>query len=194
MADFWFSHLPLRILTGSTRLKRKSTTNGRGNWDILLPRCVYMDGFRTSKLSKLGHNLSVYRALSNYQILILSERDCRNEVVWTRRCCPSKSCLHEKEFAILNEVPIYLRSGWRKCLSTRFSRSSSKDELLGDNQCHAWASRSIPECGTDSRPSRDELGALVCTMMETMLCEKPFSNDERPRKYDRVFPVNLTSP
>ncbi|CEJ61572.1 hypothetical protein PMG11_10102 [Penicillium brasilianum] len=135
---------------------------------------------------ELGHLSS---AKGNYGWVWDHERDARINAA--RSCSPSKNCMRESEFAILNDVPTHLRCYSKKRLSTRLTHSSSKDELLADNSCHAWATVSIPECGTDSRPSRDEIGALVCTMLETMVCEKPLSDDERPRKYGHVFPVSL---
>ena len=97
----------------------------------------------------------------------------------------------EKEFKILGIVPGSIRTGWSKALTTRVTHHSSAEELLGDNQCHLFGDASVPRCGDNSRPSRDEIVVLVHTMLTTMICEKPSVVDDRPSRYDSVFPVGL---
>ena len=73
---------------------------------------------------------------------------------------------------------------------TRVTRLNGGDELPVDHRCHVWASAWIAQCRDDSRPSRDEVVVLVCTMLETMLAKKS-TRDAGPRSYNPEFPVSL---
>lgn len=90
-------------------------------------------------------------------------------------------------------VPISLESYQRKRPDPGVivTRSSDGDGLLVGYGCHLWASGDIGQCGDNSRPSRDEILALVYIMLESMLCTKSLIHDVGPRSYNPEFPVSL---
>lgn len=86
------------------------------------------------------------------------------------------SCTGEK-FKALKMVPFSLRTSLPKKLGAQ------------DKQTYIWATADVGTCGDNSRPSRDEVAALACTMLDSMWQENLSIRDERPRRED-MFPVS----
>lgn len=54
---------------------------------------------------------------------------------------------------------------------------------------YIWATADVGTCGDNSRPSRDEVAALTCTMLDSMWQETLSIREDRPRRED-MFPVS----
>lgn len=91
------------------------------------------------------------------------------------RATHDDSCIGEK-FEALKMVPFSLRTYWPR-LGTL------------DKQTYIWAIADVGTCGDNSRPSRDEVAALACTMLDSMWQENLSIREERPRRED-MFPVS----
>ncbi|KAF3388695.1 hypothetical protein F1880_004323 [Penicillium rolfsii] len=79
---------------------------------------------------------------------------------------------------VLRMVPSSQRTIWRKKLGTP------------DQQTYRWALAELRTCGDNSRPSRDEVAALACTMLDCMWQANPSIHEEQSRR-DDMFPTLL---
>lgn len=59
-----------------------------------------------------------------------------------------------------------------------------------DDQSYLRTTVEVGTCGDDSRPSRDEVAALACAMLDSMWHERLSINDEQPRRDNNIFPVS----
>lgn len=61
---------------------------------------------------------------------------------------------------------------------------------IQDNQSYLSTVSDVDTCGDNLRPSRDEVAALACAMLDSMWYEWLSINDEQPYTDSKIFPVS----
>ncbi|KAJ5175318.1 uncharacterized protein N7482_001195 [Penicillium canariense] len=104
-------------------------------------------------------------------------------------CHNQENVSDDVEFEMRHNGRHWIVNGW--VIDDESDSDSRHDACQNQRKLRALNMAEVGTCGDNSRPSRDEVAALACAMLDSMWCESLSINNERPHKDNDLFPTLL---